>query len=42
MAEYEKRARDAGLTRILKLSSKWEMPKTLLAKTIPEQEHGKV
>jgi len=38
MAEYEKRARDAGLTDI-KVVIEMGNPKTLLAKTIPDQEH---
>jgi len=38
MAEYEKRARDAGLTDI-QVVIEMGNPKTLLAKTIPEQEH---
>ncbi len=37
MAEYEKRARDAGLTDI-QVVIEMGNPKTLLAKTIPEQE----
>jgi len=38
MAEYEKRARDAGLKDI-QVVIEMGNPKTLLAKTIPEQEH---
>ena len=38
MAEYEKRARDAGLKDI-KVVIEMGNPKTLLAKTIPDQEH---
>jgi len=37
MAEYEKRARDAGLTDI-KVVIEMGNPKTLLAKTIPDKE----
>jgi len=38
MAEYEKRARDAGLKDI-QVVIEMGNPKTLLAKTIPDQEH---
>ena len=38
MAEYEKRAKDAGVTDI-QLVIEMGNPKTLLAKTIPEEEH---